>query len=61
MVRTRMIECSEETSETTDRPEDIMVDRIVTYFTRPDPEGHRRSWKKRKRTEMDENVDRYYI
>lgn len=37
-----------------------MVDQIVSYFTHPDPEGHRKKWKKRKvkKTPM---VDYYYI
>jgi len=62
MDKPYVIRFSEEESNAQDPPEEqLMVDRVVSYFSRPDPEGHRRKWKKRKKTAKDDNADYYYV
>ncbi|MGA1873932.1 MAG: hypothetical protein ACMUHY_09715 [Thermoplasmatota archaeon] len=56
-----VIRFSEEESETQETSEDVMVDRVVSYFSHPDAEGHRRWWKKRKRNREIESSDYYYV
>ena len=41
--------------------EGYMVDRVISYFTHPDPEGHRKKWKKRKKNKKSPMVDYYYV
>ena len=50
----------EDGSDQKNEAKDYMVDQVVSYFTHPDPEGHRKKWKKRKvkKTSM---VDYYYV
>lgn len=56
VIRTSNEDENSKNSET----DGYMVDRVISYFTHPDPEGHRKKWKKRKvkKTTM---VDYYYI
>ena len=41
--------------------EDYMVDQVVSYFTKPDPEGHRKRWNRRKKVKKTHIVDYYYV
>ncbi|MGA1820358.1 MAG: hypothetical protein ACMUHU_05045 [Thermoplasmatota archaeon] len=62
MDKPYVIRFSEEETNAQETPEEqVMVDRVVSYFSRPDPEGHKRWWKKRKKTVEDDKADYYYV
>ena len=62
MDKPYVIRFSEEETNDQEFPEEqVMVDRVVSYFSHPDPEGHSRWLKKRKKTVEDDKVDYYYV
>jgi hypothetical protein len=58
-----VIRYTEEEQNDNDEDRGSMVNNVVSYFTNPDVEGHRKKWKRRKRpqVEREEPVDYYYI
>ncbi|MGA1866409.1 MAG: hypothetical protein ACMUFK_02950 [Thermoplasmatota archaeon] len=55
-----VISRSEYCSEDDNKLPETVIYRVVTYFSKPDPDGHRKR-KKDKRIVKDDPVDRYYV
>ena len=51
----------EEENDQKEEAKNYMVDQVISYFTHPDPEGHRKKWKKKKKTVKTPVVDYYYV
>ncbi|MBN1538892.1 MAG: hypothetical protein JW939_02015 [Candidatus Thermoplasmatota archaeon] len=60
MDRPYVIRCPEYGSGEENNLPETVIYRVVTYFSKPDLDGHRKR-KKERRTEKDDPVDRYYV